>query len=71
MVLNQLTKGKIKPMLGPRLAPFSKIAIGICVTLNSAKVAPQLSHIDAKLIKMGIMVFFYSGAYYPGWQVNS
>lgn len=71
MVLNQITKGKIKPMLGPRLAPFSKIALGICVTLNSAKVAPYLSHIDAKLIKMAIMVFFiaFSG-YLLSWMVG-
>ncbi|AOH53403.1 hypothetical protein ABE28_003490 [Peribacillus muralis] len=68
MVLNQLTKGKIKPLLAPRLAPFSKIAIGLCVALNSAKVAGFLSHIDAKLIKMALMVLLiaFSG-YLISW----
>lgn len=69
MLLNHATKGKIKPAIGPKLAPFSKIAIGICVTLNSAKVAPYLSKIDGKLIKIAIMVFFiaFSGYLFSWW----
>ncbi|MFJ8259399.1 bile acid:sodium symporter family protein [Peribacillus asahii] len=70
MLLNQVTKGKSKPILGPKLAPFSKIAIGVCVILNSAKVAPYLSKVDAKLIKMAIMVFLiaFSG-YLLSWMI--
>ena len=69
MLLNHATKGKIKPALGPKLAPFSKIALGICVTLNSAKVAPYLSKIDGKLIKIAIMVFViaFSGYLLSWW----
>ncbi|WP_285768744.1 bile acid:sodium symporter family protein [Peribacillus sp. SI8-4] len=71
MLLNQLTRGKIKPLLGPRLAPFSKLSLGICVTLNSVKVADYLNHIDAKLITMAILVFFiaFSG-YLLSWMAG-
>jgi predicted Na+-dependent transporter len=70
MLLNQATKGKIKPVLGPRLAPFSKIAIGVCVTLNSSKVAPYLSKVDAKLIKTAIIVFLISFfGYLISWMI--
>ena len=70
MVLNHATKGKIKPALGPKLSPFSKIAIGICVTLNSSKVAPFLSKVDTKLIKMAVMVFLISfSGYLLSWVI--
>ena len=70
MLLNHATKGKIKPAWGPKLAPFSKIALGICVTLNSSKVAPYLSKIDWKLIKVALIVFFiaFSG-YLLSWMI--
>lgn len=70
MLLNHATNGKIKPAWGPKLAPFSKIAIGICVTLNSAKVAPFLSKIDGKLVKIAIMVFLISfSGYLLSWWI--
>lgn len=57
MFLNQLTKGKIKDQLGSRLAPFSKISIGIVVMLNGAVVAPYLKNINLKLVAITVTVF--------------
>jgi bile acid:Na+ symporter, BASS family len=58
MLLNQLTKGKVKETLSPKLAPFSKISIGIVVMLNGAVVAPYLKDINLKLVSITLVVFF-------------
>jgi bile acid:Na+ symporter, BASS family len=58
MTINHLTKGKVKEVWSPRLAPFSKIGIGIVVMLNSAVVAPHLQQISVKLLWIGSVVFF-------------
>jgi len=57
MILNQMTKGKIKETLGIKLAPFSKICLGLVVMLNGSVIAPHLKHISVKLIGIGIIVF--------------
>ena len=57
MFLNQVTRGKIKDQLGSRLAPFSKICIGIVVMLNGAIVAPYLKDINLKLVGITVTVF--------------
>lgn len=57
MALNQLTKGKVTEKLGPRLAPFSKIFLGIVVMLNGAIVAPYLKDINLKLVSITVVVF--------------
>jgi bile acid:Na+ symporter, BASS family len=53
MLLNQVTNGKVKEMLGAPLSPFSKVGLAAVVMLNSAVVAPYLSHIDQKLLSIG------------------
>ncbi|MCA1029549.1 bile acid:sodium symporter family protein [Bacillus timonensis] len=58
LFLNQWTKGKVKEVFGPKLAPFSKIGIGIVVMINSAVVAPYLKKIDMKLMSIALVVFF-------------
>ncbi|MGG1396701.1 bile acid:sodium symporter family protein [Bacillus salipaludis] len=58
MFLNQLTKGRIKEQLGSKLAPFSKICMGVVVMLNSSVVAPYLRHIYLKLVLITLVVFF-------------
>ena len=58
MLLNQATKGKINDQLGSRLAPFSKMSIGIVVMLNGSVVAPYLKNINLKLISITLTVFF-------------
>jgi predicted Na+-dependent transporter len=57
MYLNQATKGKIKDQLGARLAPFSKLSLGIVVMLNGAVVAPYLKNINLKLVSITLVVF--------------
>ncbi|MEK5389925.1 bile acid:sodium symporter family protein [Margalitia sp. FSL K6-0131] len=58
MMLNQWTKGKIKDTLGPKLAPFSKICLGLVVMLNGAVIAPHLKNVSLKLVGIGVVVFF-------------
>ncbi|MED3561790.1 bile acid:sodium symporter family protein [Bacillus xiapuensis] len=58
MFLNQLTKGRIKDQLGSKLAPFSKICMGIVVMLNGSVVAPYLRHVNLKLVHITLVVFF-------------
>ncbi|MCM3670409.1 bile acid:sodium symporter family protein [Mesobacillus maritimus] len=58
MIVNQLTKGKAKTTLSPKLAPFSKMGLGIVVMINGATVAPFLRNIDVKLIFITLTVFF-------------
>ncbi|WP_026573086.1 bile acid:sodium symporter family protein [Bacillus sp. UNC438CL73TsuS30] len=58
MFLNQLTKGRIKEQLGSKLAPFSKICMGVVVMLNGSVVAPYLRHLHLKLVLITLVVFF-------------
>jgi bile acid:Na+ symporter, BASS family len=58
MSLNHWTKGKVKEVWSPRLAPFSKIGIGIVVMLNAAVVAPYLRDVSMKLVMVAVVVFF-------------
>lgn len=58
MVVNHITKGECTKKLSPTLAPFSKIALGVVVAINSAEVAPYLQNVDLKLIMTGAVVFF-------------
>lgn len=58
MILNQVTKGKVKDVLGTPLAPFSKMAVGVTVMLNAAVVAPHLKPVTLKLVAITVVVFF-------------
>jgi bile acid:Na+ symporter, BASS family len=58
MTINHLTKGKVKEVWSPRLAPFTKIGIGIVVMLNGAVVAPYLKDFSLKLVVITLTVFF-------------
>ncbi len=58
MALNQVSKGKINEQLGTRLAPFSKVCLGIVVMLNGSVVAPYLKNINLKLVGIVLVVFF-------------
>ncbi|GAB6258560.1 bile acid:sodium symporter family protein [Peribacillus sp. NPDC101481] len=72
MFLNQATKGKIQYTLSPRLAPFSKISVGIVVILNSSKIAPYLTHFDKKLMIMAFLVLFIAASGYAiSWMVGA
>ncbi|CAK6470998.1 bile acid:sodium symporter [Peribacillus simplex] len=72
MFLNQATKGKIQNTLSPRLAPFSKISVGIVVILNSSKIAPYLTHFDKKIMIMAFLVLFIAASGYAlSWMVGA
>jgi predicted Na+-dependent transporter len=72
MFLNQATKGKIQNTLSPRLAPFSKISVGIVVILNSSKIAPYLTHFDKKIMIMALLVLFIAASGYAlSWMVGA
>nr|WP_203555445.1 bile acid:sodium symporter family protein [Bacillus sp. B15-48] len=58
LIMNHVTKGKAKEQLSPRLAPFSKIGLGVVVMINGAAVAPYLSNVDIKLVLITCTVFF-------------
>lgn len=64
MILNQCSSGKITKQWGPRLAPFSKIGLGIVVMINSAEVAPYLMEIDFKLFFIGAVACFIASSGY-------
>lgn len=58
MMLNHLSKGKVKDSLGVPLSPFSKIALALVVAINSSYVAPFLKQINVKLIIIIVTVLF-------------
>lgn len=60
MLLNEVTKGKIKDVWKPRLSPISKVFLGCVVMLNGAVVAPYLIQIHIKLLFIILVVFFIS-----------
>ncbi|MEW9667893.1 bile acid:sodium symporter family protein [Ammoniphilus sp. 3BR4] len=64
MLLNQMTKGKVKVTLSPRLAPFLKIGLGMVVMINSSMVSPYLIHVNWRLVAIACTVFFVSSTGY-------
>lgn len=71
MVVNHMTNGASKTTLSPKLAPFSKIGLGLVVMINSAEVAPYLQNINGKLVLIATVVFFvaFSG-YLFSWVIG-
>jgi predicted Na+-dependent transporter len=57
MLLNRLSKGKVAVTLAPKLAPFSKLSIGVVVAINSAVVAPFLKPVTWRLVGIAAIVF--------------
>jgi bile acid:Na+ symporter, BASS family len=70
MVLNHLTKGKVKETWGPRFAPFTKMGLGLVVAINSAVVAPYLVHVNLKLVEIGFIVLIIAAlGYWVSWMI--
>lgn len=68
MALNQLTKGRIKPVLGPKLAPFSKLGLVAVISINTSSVASSFVNLDAKLFAIIATVFVIAASGYAwGW----
>ena len=70
MALNQLTKGRIKPVLGPKLSPFSKLGLVAVISINTSSVASSFLNLDAKLFAIIATVFLIAASGYAwGWLV--
>lgn len=70
IALFHLTKGKVKAALAPKLAPVTKICLGVVVAMNSSVVAPYLFPLSWKLASIGAVVFFIaSSGYLCGWLI--
>lgn len=68
MTLNQVTAGKMKQILSPKLAPFSKIALMIVVCVNSSKVSPFIKHMTPLLFAVtGTILLIAVLGYSLGW----
>ncbi|MED4781020.1 bile acid:sodium symporter family protein [Brevibacillus choshinensis] len=71
MALNQYSRGNVKKTLAPKLAPFSKIGMGVVVAINSSIVAPYLTKMDGKLVGLAVLVLFLAIiGYVFGWFVS-
>lgn len=71
MALNQYSRGNVKKTLAPKLAPFSKIGMGVVVAINSSIVAPYLTNMDRKIVGLAVLVLFLAIiGYVFGWFVS-
>ncbi|MGG4044239.1 bile acid:sodium symporter family protein [Paenibacillus favisporus] len=64
MALNEWSKGAIVPVWGPRLNPFSKLAMALVIVINGSVVAPYLSDISPRLVGMAAVIVFLAAAGY-------
>lgn len=64
MVLNNMTHGAIKTVLGDKLAPFAKLSLIFIITINGAKVVPYLKNVDSSIFKIAIVVVLLAGTGY-------
>lgn len=64
MALNEWTKGAVVPVWGPRLNPFSKLAMALVIAINGSVVAPYLSSISFRLVGMAVVIVGLAAAGY-------
>jgi predicted Na+-dependent transporter len=71
MLVTQWSKGKATTALAPRIAPFSKVGLGVVVAINSSVVAPYLAQPDGKLLAMALLLLLLaSSGYLVGWGLG-
>jgi BASS family bile acid:Na+ symporter len=56
MALYDLTRGKVKQVWGPRLAPLTKVSMALVVSINASVIAPYLRDWSPKLFGTAIFV---------------
>ncbi|MUG45325.1 MULTISPECIES: bile acid:sodium symporter family protein [Paenibacillus] len=56
MILNEWSKGGIAPIWGPRLNPFSKLAMAAIVAINGSVVAPYLTDFSLHLAGLAVVI---------------
>ena len=68
MVLNQLSRDRVKETWPARLAPYSKFCLIFVVTANSSEVAPYIRHLNARrLLAAGCILLLAACGYVIGW----
>ncbi len=71
MWLNDSTNGRVADLWAPRLAPFSKIMMGLVVMLNASFVAPYVSQYSIELLILaGCVLLLTSLGYMIGWFIS-
>ncbi|MDO7905323.1 bile acid:sodium symporter family protein [Paenibacillus sp. JX-17] len=64
MALNEWTRGAVVPVWGPRMNPFSKLAMAMVIAINGSVVAPYLSDISLGLVGMAVIIITLAAAGY-------
>lgn len=68
MVLNQLSRDRVKEPWPARLAPYSKFCLIFVVTANSSEAAPYIRHLNAqRLLAAGCILLLATCGYVIGW----
>lgn len=68
MVLNQLSRDRVKETWPARLAPYSKFCLIFVVTANSSEVAPYIRHLNTqRLLAAGCILLLATCGYVIGW----
>ncbi len=71
MLINQYTRGRVEKTLAPVLAPYSKMAMILLVTLNSTKMAPFVKQLDWILLKITVTILVLAiCGYIMGWLAS-
>ncbi len=71
MLINQYTRGRVEKTLAPVLAPYSKMAMILLVTLNSTKMAPFVKQLDWILLKITVTILVLAiCGYVMGWLAS-
>lgn len=68
MVLNQLSRDRVKETWPARLAPYSKFCLIFVVTANSSEAAPYIRHLNTqRLLAGGCILLLATCGYVIGW----
>lgn len=71
MAWNQLSKGRIKSVLGPPLSPFSKIGLFIVIAINTAVAAPNIKSAGMGIWKITVIALVTAAlGYVLGWFIS-
>ncbi|GIO88699.1 hypothetical protein J25TS5_56310 [Paenibacillus faecis] len=71
MLLNQWSKGAVAAAWGPRLNPFSKLAMAVVVAINGAVIAPYLTDFSPRLAGLAaVVVTLASIGYLLGFGIS-
>ncbi|MCC4722700.1 bile acid:sodium symporter family protein [Salinicoccus sp. RF5] len=58
ILMNEVTRGKVKDTWGGRLAPFSKISLLLIIMINGSVIAPYLQNFSWEIIGILLLVLF-------------